>query len=110
MRATDATSRLEFSSGGVLNNVGRCGKQSFCATTSVPIPCYRCKHFEPLVDAPHHEVLEALLQRQIAEDLMPKIGGTRILLIPIDLSADIRAVKNCIARCDIRKAEREVIS
>jgi integrase len=105
--ASSPTSRLEFASAGVLHNVGRCGKHSFCATTSVPIPCYRCKHFEPLVDAPHHEVLEALVQRQNAEEHMLKIGGPRNLLIPIDLSADIRAVKNCIARCYIRKAEQE---
>ena len=110
MRANDPTSRLEFASAGVLNSVGRCGKHSFCATTSVPIPCYRCKYFEPLVDAPHHEVLEALVQRQAAEDQVLKIGGPRNLLIPIDLSADIRAVKNCIARCSTRKAEREFTS
>lgn len=108
--ASNPTSRLEFASAGVLHNVGRCGKHSFCATTSVPIPCYRCKHFEPLVDAPHHEVLEALIQRKIAEDHALKIGGPRNMLIPIDLSADIHAVKNCIARCDTRKAEREVAS
>ncbi|MEI4523574.1 site-specific integrase [Pseudomonas sp. CCNWLW23] len=110
LRASDPTSRLEFASAGVLNTVGRCGKHSFCATTSVPIPCYRCKHFEPLVDAPHYEVLEALVGRQIAEDHVLKIGGPRNLLIPIDLSADIRAVKNCIARCSARKAEREFTS
>ncbi|MNQ46743.1 hypothetical protein D3C85_605690 [compost metagenome] len=109
-RASDPTSLLEFANADVLNDVGHCGKHSFCATTSVPIPCYRCKHFEPLVDAPHHEVLEALVQRQIAEDSALKIGGTRNLLIPIDLSAEIRAVKNCIAHCNTRKTEREARS
>lgn len=107
-RASDPTSKLEFSRAGELKSVGRCGKHSFCATTSVPIPCYRCKHFEPLVEAPHHEVLEALQQRQTAEEQMLKIGGQRILLIPIDLSSDIRAVENCILRCNARKAEREI--
>jgi integrase len=100
--------RLEFARAGALKNVGLCGKHSFCATTSVPIPCYRCKHFEPLVDAPHHEVLEALLDRQLAEEQIPKIGGPRNLLIPLDLSSDIRAVENCIARCNARKTEQEV--
>lgn len=107
-RATDPKSNLEFACAGKLKSVGRCGKHSFCATTSVPIPCYRCKYFEPLVDAPHREVLEALLQRQAAEGEVLKIGSLRNLLIPIDLSADIRAVKNCIARCNARKAEREM--
>jgi hypothetical protein len=107
-RATDPTSKLEFACEGELKSVGRCGKHSFCATTSVPIPCYRCKYFEPLVDAPHQEVLDALVQRQSAEEQALKIGGTRILLIPIDLSADICAVENCIKRCNHRKAELEI--
>lgn len=107
-RASDQTSKLEFAYAGELKNVGHCGKFSFCATTSVPIPCYRCKHFEPLVDAPHQEVLDALLQRQAAEEQVLKIGGPRNILIPIDLSADIRAVKNCIAHCVVRRTEREM--
>lgn len=107
-RASDPTSKLEFARAGELKSVGRCGKHSFCATTSVPIPCYRCRHFEPLVDAPHLEILEALVQRQAAEEQMLRIGGLRNLLIPIDLSSDIRAVENCIARCGARKAEREM--
>lgn len=104
-RANDPTSNLEFAHAGELKSVGRCGRHSFCATTSVPIPCYRCKHFEPLVDAPHEQVLKALLQRQTAEEQLLKIGGQRNLLIPIDLSADIRAVENCIARCNARNAQ-----
>lgn len=107
-RAGDPTSKLEFAHGGALTSVGRCGKHSFCTTTSVPIPCYRCRHFEPLVDAPHQEVLDALVYRQAAEKQTLKIGSPRNLLIPIDLSADIRAVENCIARCNARKAEREL--
>ncbi|MEJ5059400.1 MULTISPECIES: hypothetical protein [unclassified Pseudomonas] len=107
-RASDPTSKLEFAHEGKLKDVGRCGKHSFCATTSVPIPCYRCMYFEPLVDAPHHEVLEALLQRTEAERQVLKIGSPRNLLIPIDLSADIRAVENCITRCNFRKAERGI--
>ena len=73
----------------------------------MPIPCYRCKFFEPLVNAPHHEVLEALIQRQIAERQTLSIGGQRNLLIPIDFSSDIRAVETCISLCNARKAELE---
>jgi integrase len=104
-RANDPESTLEFASHGNLKNVGKCGKHSFCVTTSVPIPCYRCKMFEPLVHAPHEEVLHALLKRQAEEDAMIKIGGARRLLTPIDLGPDIRAVQACIARCNARKAE-----
>lgn len=104
-RSDDPTSRLEFANSSELKNVGNCGKQSFCATTSVPIPCYRCRHFEPLVTAPHEEVLEALTFRQKEENQALRIGGARNLLVPIDLSADILAVQNCIDRCNARKIE-----
>lgn len=104
-RHNDPTSRLEFAKGGELKNVGNCGKHSFCATTSVPIPCYRCRYFEPLVTAPHQEVLEALRIRQEEESQALRIGGARNLLVPIDLSADILAVQNCIDRCNTRKIE-----
>jgi len=107
-RANDPESKLEFAKDGKLKNVGSCGKHSFCSTMTVPIPCYRCKHFEPLVDAPHDEVLDALLKRQADENATIRIGGSRKLVLPIDLSQDIRAVKACIARCDARKAELEV--
>lgn len=107
-RRDDPTSRLEFDKVGDLKTVGHCGKHSFCATTSVPIPCYRCRHFEPLVTAPHLEVLEALKLRQIEENKALHVGGARNLLVPIDLSSDIRAVQNCIDRCNARKAEQGV--
>lgn len=104
-RANDPESTLEFATEGNLKDVGKCGNHSFCATTSVPIPCYRCKLFEPLVYAPHAEVLCALRKGQAAEDAMIKIGGSRKLLTPIDLGPDIRAVQACIVRCNARKAE-----
>ncbi|MWJ28582.1 site-specific integrase [Halomonas sp. ZH2S] len=108
-RSNDPISRLEFAKNGELKNVGNCGKHSFCATTSVPIPCYRCRHFEPLVSAPHKEVLEALKIRQEEENQALRIGGARDLLVPIDLSADILAVKNCIDRCNARKRELGIV-
>ncbi|EGH16229.1 hypothetical protein Pgy4_24463, partial [Pseudomonas savastanoi pv. glycinea str. race 4] len=69
-----------------------------------PVPCSRCRVFEPLVDAPHEEVLEALIYCQAQELAVIKPGSMRNLLNPIDLSADIRAVERCIALC---KAKRE---
>lgn len=104
-RSNDPASRLEFAKEDELKNVGNCGKHTFCATTSVPVPCYRCRYFEPLVSAPHEEVLEALNIRQEEENLALRIGGARSLLVPIDLSADIIAVQNCINRCNARKIE-----
>ncbi|TDV37504.1 hypothetical protein EDF87_12540 [Pseudomonas helmanticensis] len=101
---SDPLKRLELAKDGFLSYVGRCGKFSFCATTSIPIPCYRCRNFEPLVTAPHEEVLEALRYRQAQEQEVIKPGSLRNLLIPIDLSTDIRAVERCIALC---KAKRE---
>lgn len=95
---------LELAKDGELFYMGKCGKLSMCATTSVPIPCYRCRTFEPLVDAPHEEVLEALIYRHAQEQAVIKPGSMRNLLNPIDLSDDIRAVERCIALC---RAKRE---
>ncbi|HHA2013133.1 TPA: hypothetical protein ACOEMP_001015 [Enterobacter hormaechei subsp. hoffmannii] len=101
------SNNLELLKNGDLENVGLCGKHSFCATTSVPVPCYRCKDFRPLISAPHQEVLDALLMRQQAEKESLKVGGLRNILLPIDLSQDIRAVQLCIDLCNARKAELE---
>lgn len=99
--------RLDMAKDGQLHYVGRCGKFSFCATTSIPIPCYRCKNFEPLADAPHEEVLDALKYRQAQEQaVVIKSGSMRDLLIPIDLSDDIRAVERCIALCKAKREEK----
>lgn len=102
----DPFKSLDLARDGRLHHVGRCGKFSFCATTSIPVPCYRCKYFEPLVDAPHEEVLDALNYRQAQENaVIMKSGSMRNLLIPIDLSDDIRAVERCIALCKAQKAK-----
>ncbi|UZE14567.1 site-specific integrase [Pseudomonas sp. B21-053] len=102
----DPLKRLEFAKDDKLNYVGRCGKLSFCATTSIPIPCYRCRSFEPLADAPHDEVLEALRYRQAQEQAIIRPGSMRNLLIPIDLSDDIRAVERCIELCKIKREQQ----
>lgn len=100
----DPFKSLDIAKDGRLHHVGRCGNFSFCATTSIPVPCYRCKYFEPLVDAPHEEVLDALNYRQAQEKaVVMKSGSMRNLLIPIDLSDDIRAVERCIALCKAQK-------
>lgn len=100
---TDPSKRVELAKGYQLHYVGRCGKYSFCSTTSIPIPCYMCKNFEPLIDAPHQEVLEALLYRQQQEQELIRPGSMRNLLNPIDLSMDIIAVRRCIQLCDAKR-------
>lgn len=100
---TDPSKRVELAKGYELHYVGRCGKFSFCSTTSIPIPCYMCKNFEPLMDAPHQEVLEALLYRQQQEQELIRPGSMRNLLNPIDLSMDIMAVRRCIQLCDAKR-------
>lgn len=103
----DSLKRLELAKEGLLHYVGRCGKFSFCTTNSIPIPCYRCKNFEPLAEAPHEEVLNALIYRQAQENTVAmKSGSMRNLLVPIDLSDDIRAVERCIALCKAKREEQ----
>jgi hypothetical protein len=102
----DPLKSLEFASNGLLKNVGKCGFYTFCGTSSIPLPCYRCRSFEPLVDAPHEEVLEALRFRQAQENEIVKLGSQRNMLMPIDLSADIRAVERCIQLCNIKREQK----
>ena len=58
------------------------------------------------MDAPHEEVLAALRFRQAQENEMVKLGSARNLLIPIDLSDDIRAVERCIQLCKIKREQK----
>lgn len=102
----DPLKSLEFAYNGLLKNVGKCGFYTLCGTSSIPLPCYRCRSFEPLVDAPHEEVLEILLFRQAQENDVVKLGSQRNALIPIDLSNDIRAVERCIELCKIKREQK----
>lgn len=49
-------------------DVGSCGAEAYC-TDYAPIACYTCPKFKPWSDAPHHFVLEWLLEerRRISE-------------------------------------------
>ncbi|HGY2011109.1 TPA: site-specific integrase [Klebsiella pneumoniae] len=44
-------------------NVGSCGTNSFC-TDYAPIACYLCPKFHPWANAPHHLILEWLLEER----------------------------------------------
>lgn len=100
-RGNDPSSRIELD--GRLN-VGSCGEHGFCSA-SVPIPCYRCSKFEPWVDAPHDEVLIRLIERQEEEDNINLPSKARRILVPLQLTKDIAAVKLVIKLCDARKRE-----
>jgi hypothetical protein len=85
------------------NNVdrplGTCGQMSFCGLHA-PFACYTCRHFQPWLDAPHEEVLLALIgerDRMIAEGYSPKIYNIQ--------SRTILAVAQVIELC---AAEREM--
>lgn len=61
------------------NNVDRplgvCGQMSFCGLHA-PFACYTCRHFQPWLNAPHEEFLQALIgerDRMIAKGYSPKI-------------------------------------
>ncbi|WP_149086626.1 hypothetical protein [Pseudomonas prosekii] len=98
-RGDDPSSRIEIDG---KNAVGSCGQYSYCDAT-VPIPCYRCKNFEPWVYAPHDEVLDRLIVRQRMEDAAFERGSPKRLLAPINLARDIVAVRSVIAACNARK-------
>lgn len=59
-RGEDVESRVRIDTG---EPVGSCGNYSFCST-SVPIGCYTCRHFQPWRDAPHEQLLEHLVARR----------------------------------------------
>lgn len=100
-RGDDPTSRIELDGQEALG-VGTCGEHGFCSA-SVPIPCYRCTKFQPWVFGPHHEVLKRLLERQRLENEVPRPGLKRRLLVPLQLDKDIKAVREVIALCEVRK-------
>ncbi|HIE28698.1 TPA: hypothetical protein EYP66_15570 [Candidatus Poribacteria bacterium] len=101
VRSDDPVSRIELDGREELE-VGTCGEHGFC-TASVPIPCYRCIHFQPWIYGPHHEVLKRLLERQKLENEIPRPNQGRRLLVPVQLDNDIKAVKVVIALCENRK-------
>lgn len=103
IRGNSPTSRIELDGRDDLS-VGTCGEHGFCSA-SVPIPCYRCTKFQPWVYAPHSEVLERLLERQRLENELPRAGGGKRLLLPLQLDKDISAVRMVIELCDRRKKE-----
>jgi len=53
--------RQEISDG--FNEIGVCGSHGYCGALA-PIACYTCIHFQPLLEAPHGQVLDRLLEER----------------------------------------------
>ena len=80
------------------SSVGNCGTSSFCANGYRS--CYTCVKFQPWVDAPHHEVLEQVIddrERQKERGVSPNVikSTDRLLL----------AVTQVIQMCEKAKAD-----
>lgn len=101
LRGTDPMSRIYDKT--LQNNVdrplGTCGQMSFCGLHA-PVACYTCRHFQPWVDGPHEEYLQALTEerdRMIADGYSSKIYSIK--------DRTILAVAEVIQLCE---AEREM--
>lgn len=103
IRGNDLTSRIRTIDGS--EAVGNCGSFGFCGVNA-PVGCYTCNRFQPWVDAPHHEVMDALLEeRQQILDLT----GDKTIAAQSDRA--ILAVADVIQRCadmKVQMAERGV--
>jgi len=79
-------------------DVGSCGSNSFC-TDYAPVACYLCPKFRPWRDAPHHLVLQWLIEER--ERLANSINDFKV--VSINDSA-ILAVAQVINLCEEEKA------
>jgi hypothetical protein len=95
VRGNDLSSRVKTEHG----SVGTCGHHGFCGAYG-PVACYTCRQFQPWLDAPHQDVLNALISErsrimEITRDpTMAAINDRTIL-----------AVTEVIQRCEKRHAE-----
>ncbi|MCP4989094.1 MAG: site-specific integrase [Colwellia sp.] len=79
-------------------DVGSCGSNSFC-NDYAPVACYLCPKFRPWRDAPHHLVLQWLIEER--EKLAKSINDFKV--VSINDSA-ILAVAQVINLCEKEKA------
>jgi integrase len=78
-------------------DVGSCGSSSFC-TDYAPVACYLCPKFLPWKDAPHHKVLQWLIEER--ERLSVTLNDPKI--VQINDSA-ILAVAQVMKTCEEEK-------
>jgi len=94
-RGEDPSSRVRFKE----NSMGICGSYSFCGA-SVPIPCYTCINFQPLLDGPHEKIYDMLVAEnerifKITQDNAVASANNRTMI----------AVAQVIQMCKVRKEE-----
>lgn len=95
-RGNDPSSRI--SNGR--KNVGSCGSHGFCNALA-PVACYTCAYFQPWLDGPHEEVLDALIQeRERVKDL------TCDLKVASANDRLIYAVSDVVNRCRAAEGEK----
>lgn len=74
--------------------LGSCGQMGFCGL-NVPVACYTCRHFQPILEGPHDEELEKLL----AERERQRLAGYDNKIVEI-LDSTILAVAEVIRDCE----------
>ena len=77
--------------------VGTCGSQGACHAGV--LPCYTCIHFQAWVDAPHEQMLAAMLEEQQSRR---EAGVSEVVTRATD--ASIRGARAVIAACNARTA------
>lgn len=98
VRGDDPTSRVRSFNGALKGEVlGTCGKAGFCGGF-VPLPCYRCRSFQPWADAPHEEVLAWLLRDRQAK--LEITGDPRYASVNDEV---IKRISDVVRSCRLRR-------
>lgn len=80
--------------------IGVCGSHGYCGAVA-PIACYTCMHFQPLLEAPHGEVLERLLAER---ERVKEYASAEDDVVVGATDRTILAVSQVILLCEERKA------
>lgn len=80
-------------------DVGSCGSNSFCQDYA-PVACYLCTKFLPWENAPHHEVLQWLLEER--ERLLNTLCDPKVVAIN---DSAILAVAQVMKNCEEKKKD-----
>ncbi|MBL6078186.1 site-specific integrase [Belnapia sp. T18] len=80
--------------------LGGCGTMGFCGL-HVPVACYTCRHFQPILEGPH----EAELEKLLAEREHQRVAGYAAKIVEI-LDRTILAVAEVVAACEALRSGR----
>jgi integrase len=95
VRGNDLSSRVRVEH----SSVGTCGHHGFCGANG-PVACYTCRQFQPWMDAPHQEVLAALISERARI-----IEITRDPAMAAINDRTILAVTEVIQACEARRTQ-----